>query len=316
MNRTDSMKSGDHRVWKVLPPVLLCALLWGSAFPSIKTVYGWWDESGVEVGLTGYWWFAGMRFTLAGLLLVLVSRRPLAQWRAAPKLGLLKLTAFQTVGQYVFFYWGMALASGSLAALLASAGSFWWMLLAPLLVRSPWPSGRQWLAVVIGAVGLVVATVEPGTGAGNPWMGALLIITASASGTLGLIEFGKFRGCIGARAATGFSLLAGGLVLLWLGSSEFGRMSELMTPAVMGMTLWLAFVSAAAFSLWNYLSTRHPVPLLAGYRFLIPLAGMFEALIFLPNESAGWGLMVGAVLIVAALMFSQRWRGDHEVGRK
>ena len=302
---------GEHRMWKVLPPVVLCALLWGSAFPGIKTVYGIWDDAGVEVGLTAYWWFAGVRFTLAGLLLALVSRRPLAQWRVAPKLGLARMTLFQTLGQYVFFYWGIALASGSLAALLASAGSFWWMLLAPLLARAPWPSRRQWLAVVIGAVGLVVATAEPGTGAGRPWMGALLIVVASGSGTLGLLEFGKFRGCIGARAATGFSLLAGGLILLAMGAGEFRRAGELMSPAVMGLTLWLAFVSAAAFSLWNYLSTRHPVPQLAGYRFLIPLAGMFEALIFLPDESAGWGLMMGAVLIVMALMMAQRWRADH-----
>jgi drug/metabolite transporter (DMT)-like permease len=300
----------DHGYLKVLPPVLLCALLWGSAFPGIKTVYRLWDEAGVATGLTVYWWFAGVRFTLAGLLLLAVARRPLAQWRAAPKLGLAKLALFQTVGQYLLFYWGLALASGSLAALLASAGSFWWMLLAPLLARAPWPSGRQWLAVAAGALGLVIATAEPGTGAGRPWLGALLIVAASGSGTLGLIEFGKFRGRIGARAATGFALFGGGLALLAVGAGEFDRAAELMSPAVILLTVWLAFVSAAAFGLWNHLSTRHPVPLLAGYRFLIPLAGMFEALIFLPDESAGWGLMIGAVLIVFALMLAQRWRAD------
>ena len=34
-----------------LPPVLLCALLWGSAFPVIKHVYGYWAEIGLERSL-------------------------------------------------------------------------------------------------------------------------------------------------------------------------------------------------------------------------------------------------------------------------
>lgn len=298
----------DHRWFRVLPPVLVCAALWGSAFPAIKTVYAIWERTGVATDLGTYWWFAGARFTVAGLLLLIVARRPFRQLRATPKAGLIQFGLFQTVGQYLFFYWGISLASGSLAGLLASAGSFWWMLLAPLLAGAPWPGGRQWLAVAIGALGLVIATAAPGAGAGDPWKGALLLLIATGSGAVGLIRFGQLRTTIGARSATGFSLLGGGLVLLAIGGREFPRALELMTPEVAGLTLWLAVVSASAFGLWNHLSTRHPVPLLAGYRFLIPLAGMFESLLFLPDESAGWGLVIGAALIVAALIFSQRWR--------
>ena len=125
-------------------------------------------------------------------------------------------------------------------------------------------------------------------------------------GALGIIQFGKLRPTIGARAATGFSLGGGGLLLLACGAAAFPRAALLMTPQVMLITCWLAIVSAAAFGLWNHLSTRHPVPLLAGYRFLIPICGMLEALVFLPGESAGWGLIAGAVLVVGSLVMAQR----------
>ena len=299
---------GDHRWFKVFPPVLLCAVLWGSAFPGIKTVYRLWDEGGVDIGLPDMWWFAGVRFVIAGSALLLVARAPLQELRSASKAGILRFSLYQTAGQYLFFYWGVALASGSLAGLLVSSGSFWWMLLAPLLAGSPWPTLRQWGAVGIGAIGLLVATADPGMGAGRPWLGAALLIAATGLGALGLIEFGKLRPAIGARAATGYSLLFGGLILLAFGGRAFLAADVLMSPAVIGLTLWLAFVSAAAFSLWNHLSTRHPMPLLAGYRFLIPLAGMLESLAFLPGESAGVGLWVGAILIVSALILSQRWK--------
>lgn len=302
---------GEYAWFRVLPPVLMCALLWGSAFPSIKTVYRLWDEAGMVVTLSERWWFAGVRFSIAGGLLLLVARQPMQEFMVASKPGLLRMCLAQTVGQYLFFYWGMALTAGSLAGLLASSGSFWWMLLAPLLVGSPWPSLRQWGAVAIGAVGLACAAAVE-SGGDDLWLGAGFLLMSSAFGTIGLIEFGKLRGAIGARAATGFSLFAGGVLLLIVGFPAFGQMEGLMSPMVVCLTLWLAFVSAAAFSLWNYLSIRFPVPLLAGYRFLIPLAGMFEAVLFLPDESLSAGLLMGAALVVVSLVLSQRWQPARE----
>lgn len=98
-------------------------------------------------------------------------------------------------------------------------------------------------------------------------------------------------------------------MLLLVGSPAFARADLLLSLPVVGLTLWLALVSAAAFSLWNHLSTRHPVPLLAGYRFLVPLCGMLESLLFLKAETAGWGLLVGAGLVVVSLVMAQRAEG-------
>ncbi len=305
MRQTWSVK-GEHHWTRVLPPVLLCAVLWGSAFPAIKTVYGIWREEALDVGPRDLWWFAGVRFVIAGAVLLIVARRPVAELRATPKTRLLGFALSQTYFQYVFFYLAMALASGSLASLLTSTGSFWWMVLAPLLLGTPWPTGRQWIALVIGAAGITLATAAPGAGSGSPVLGVVLMLAATGSGALGLVQFGRLRETIGARAATGWSLLGGGGLLLATGWPAFARAEVLLSPPVIVLTLWLALVSASAFSLWNHLSTRHPVPLLAGYRFLIPLCGMVESLIVIEEESAGWGLIIGAVLVVASLIMAQR----------
>lgn len=285
--------------------MLLCALLWGSAFPSLKTVYAIWHEQGLELGLSDYWWFAGLRFTVAGIALLLIARNPLHEIRRSSKSRLLTISLTQTFGQYLFFYLAVAVASGSLTGLLASSGSFWWMLLAPLLAGAPKPRRAQWAALLLGGLGITLATAAPGAGAGRPVLGALLMIGATGLGAVGVIEFGKLGKGIGARAATGCSLLVGGILLLAFGAASLPRTTELMSPAVLVITCWLSVVSAAAFALWNYLSTKHPVPLLAGYRFLIPLCGMSESLIFLEGETAGWGLLVGAALVVSSLVMMQ-----------
>lgn len=76
-------------------------------------------------------------------------------------------------------------------------------------------------------------------------------------------------------------------------------------PVIMA-TFWLAFVSAAAFSIWNHLSTIFPVTLLASYRFLIPVCGVLEALVLLKTESPGWGLIVGGGLVITSMILAKR----------
>lgn len=298
--------SGDHRWTKVLPPVLLCALLWGSAFPGIKAVYLLWERGGLVPTASDCWWFAGVRFTLAGLMLLAVARKPWAEFRATSKKALFGFCVTQTFGQYLLFYLAISAASGSLAGLLSSLGSFWWMLLAPLIAGAPWPRLAQWLAIAVGGIGVAIAAGSEAAGMGrNPWIGTLLLLGSTGLGTLGLVQFGALKKTIGARAATGFSLLGGGLGLLLAGAGSFPKAALLMPPAAIGTTCWLAFVSAAAFAQWNHLSTLHPVPLLAGYRFLIPLAATVESMIFL-GERPGWAFAAGGMLILGSLVASQR----------
>ncbi len=296
---------GDHRWFKVMPLVLLCAALWGSAFPGIKTIYRIWGEQGIDAGLSQYWWLAGMRFTLAGLMLLVIAKKPLAEIRATPKPLLMGFVVTQTFGQYLLFYYAIAIASGALAGLLVSMGSFWWMLLAPLMGAAAWPRRAQWVAIVVGAIGVTLAAAAPGADAGRPWLGTLLLAMSTMLGAIGVIQFGKLRPTIGARAATGVSLFVGGVGLLAMGWKAFPQIAELMSFWVIVLTVWLAFVSAFAFSLWNHLSNQHPMPLLAGYRFLIPMMAVTEFVIFL-GEKPGWGLIVGGVMVIGALVVGQR----------
>lgn len=285
--------------------MLLCALLWGSAFPGIKSVYQIWEAGGLKPSAADCWWFAGVRFTLAGLMLLVVARQPWAEFRATPKRALLGFCLTQTFGQYLLFYLAISAASASLAGLLSALGSFWWMLLAPLVAGAPWPRPVQWFTIAAGGVGVAIAAGSEKAGMGDPWLGTLLLLGSTGLGTLGLVQFTGLRRTIGARAATGFSLFGGGLGLLLAGAGSFPKAAMLMPPAAMGTTVWLAFVSAAAFAQWNHLSTLHPVPLLAGYRFLIPLAATLESMLFL-GERPGWGFAAGGVLILGSLVASQR----------
>lgn len=114
----------------------LCCVLWGSAFPCIKIGYQLFSIDNHDVAAQIL--FAGMRFTLAGFLAVLLgsilSRQMLLpRIRVFPKI--LKLCLLQTVLQYLFFYVGLANTSGVKASIIEAANVFIAILVSSLLFK-------------------------------------------------------------------------------------------------------------------------------------------------------------------------------------
>ena len=184
--------------------------------------------------------------------------------------------------------------------------SLWWVVLAPLMLKSAWPDRYQWLLLMLGVAGVLMAVYRPGAGSGDPILGAMLFISASLSGTLSVIILQGVVPTMGSRAATGFSLFIGGLMLCIVGIPAWPDYAELFTPTVMLLTAYLTFVSAVSFSIWNYLTTLFPVNLLAGYRFLIPICAVIESSLFVADESPGVGIFVGGFLVIISVVGLQR----------
>ena len=293
---------------KRLPPsfylqVLFCSLLWGSAFPVIKTSY-------TQLNLTSYGEqlvFAGSRFALAGLLILPFCRRsPFASVRSAPMTMLIFIILGQTYVQYLCFYYGLSVSSGVLGALLVGTGSIWWILLAPPLIGTSPPRPVHWLLILLSSVGICFAVYAPGAGSGNVWVGTLAFLGASFSGAIGAVFMKKIAPIAGTRATTSVSLFIGGLLLLltaaphWVG--YFGHFSA----TTLWVTCYLAFVSAAAFTTWNRLIEHYSVNTLSTYRFLIPLFGVIESAIFIPQERIGLGIVIGGSIILGCIIATSR----------
>lgn len=294
---------------RLLPfAVLLCALLWGSAFPGIKAIYGAWEEVGVAGTFSHRLLLAGVRFCIAGGALLLISRQPFRQLAGSPKGPVIALAVAQTFVQYIFFYSALAVSSAVLGSLLSASGSFWWLILAPLLLKSPWPNRKQWSLLALGALGVILAVYRPGAGSGNVALGTLFFCLSTFSGAFALIVFQTVSKTMGARAATGFSLFFGGLMLTLAGVQSWPEIVSLFPPKVIILTLYLALVSAAGFGIWNYLTQLFPVNLLAGYRFLIPVCGVALSSLLVPGESPGLGIFLGGALVIGSVIALQSER--------
>ena len=72
------------------------------------------------------------------------------------------------------------------------------------------------------------------------------------------------------------------------------------------MTLYLAFLSATAFTLWNRLIELYSVNVLSTFRFLIPLMGILESVLFIRGETLSWGIVIGATIVIICLITVSR----------
>ena len=115
----------------------VCCILWGSAIPVIKTGYHFLqvDSSDTASQIV----FAGIRFTLAGIL-VLIFASIREKKVMLPDRTLLKyaipVCLAQTVGQYFFFYIGVAHTSGVKGGIITGLGNFIAILLSCLVFRN------------------------------------------------------------------------------------------------------------------------------------------------------------------------------------
>jgi len=294
--------------------VLLCALLWGSAFAGIKAIYAAWESIGISADLSQRVLIAGIRFMIAGAALLLIAKNPIKEWQQTPKKNLLAFSLLQTYLQYICFYSALAVSSAVLGSLLASTGSFWWLLLAPLILKSPFPNRKQWCLFLLGAIGVAIAVYDPGNGAGNVTLGVILFLCSTFCGALAITIYQKVTPTMGARAATGFSLFIGGCLLVLTGFSAWHQVLDLLSPTVIMLTLYLAVVSAIGFGLWNYLSQLFPVHLLAGYRFFIPVCAVIESSLLVKGESPSIAIGIGAVFVVLSIIGLQLCRNQHKKG--
>lgn len=280
---------------------LFCSLLWGSAFPCIRLAHKYFDSE----PLSNHIAFAGIRFTIAGILVLLFLNNKKTLWQACPKFGLLITALFQVVFQYTLFYWGLKLAPAVLGAILVSTGSFWWVLIAPFVDKKESINIKQFAALVLGFIGVCVCVFTKSGGGENPYSG-FFFIASCLCGVIAALMVRPMNKKIPPAFLNGLSLFCGGLILALAVPKATISLINSMNTQLLLLTLWLAVVSALAFSLWYYLITIFDVPRLSGYRMLIPVCGVLESVLFLADEKLTWNYLTGGLLVLASISILEK----------
>ena len=210
-----------------------CCLLWGSAYPAIKSGYELFQIAADDIPSKVV--FAGYRFLFAGLLLLLLAmmqRKPIARLspRQFGQLTLLGLT--QTSLQYIFFYIGLAFTTGVKGSIMNATGTFFSVLLAHFIYQNDRLSYNKTLGCILGFAGVMVVNFNSGLldfsfsllGDGSVVLAAFILSAASLYGK-------RISQTVDPTVMTGYQLALGGLALVVGGYLSGGYPARHAPPA-------------------------------------------------------------------------------------
>lgn len=279
---------------------LTAAVAWGWAYPLIKLGFA---EFGITQDMTGSkMFFAGVRFSIAGLIVLAVAaakRRRFAVSNIAGAGYILLFAMLNTTLHYAFFYIGLSHSGGARAAILNSLSVFMLVVLACFFFKSDRLTVRKIVGCIIGFAGILVLNVGGGESGSFTFMGdGMIVFNALCAAFAGLMTRG-----LGSRVdvfvGTGYSLAVGGLLLLIVGGTMGGTLPNITLWGIV-ILLLLVLISSLCFTLYNKLLTCNPVGKVAIFNSLIPVVGAVTSCLCL-NEHFYWSYLFAALLAMIGI---------------
>ena len=276
---------------------LLCCALWGSAFPCIKIGYQLFeipsDATATQI------LFAGCRFTLAGILAIIIGS-VLNHKILIPKQGswgkIAKLCMLQTVAQYLFFYIGLANTSGVKASIIEGVNVFISILVASLIFRQEKLTARKMLGCIIGFAGVILVNITGGIDMAFTFTGDGFIVLSTIAYAFSSVMIKRYSQEENPVTLSGYQFVLGGLIMVVCGLLMGGRLT-VISGAGIAMLLYLAVISAVAYSMWGVLLKYNPVSRVTVFGFMNPVFGVILSAFFLKESDR-----VGVVCILALIL--------------
>lgn len=264
---------------------LLCCTLWGSAFPSIKIGYKLFSIRGEDT--MSQMVFAGYRFTLAGILVILIGsffKKKFLRPKNSSWLMVMKLGSVQTIFQYVFFYIGLAHTTGVKSSILTASNVFFAIFLSAFIFREKLSAGKL-LGCMIGFAGVVLINL---TGSGLDMNLSLagegsMIVSAFAS-SLSSVMIKGYSSREDTFTLCGYQFFFGGIVLALIGLARGGRVTGFTGSSTL-LLIYMGLISAVAYSLWSVLLKYNPVGKVAIFGFTNPIIGVILSAVLLGEKN-------------------------------
>lgn len=302
---TDTDMKYKENVLTKAPIVILlafiCSALWGSAFSGVKIGY---EKFGINsVDWSSQMIFAGVRFAVAGIMALVfgsisVRKLLLPNKNAIPKIAVISL--FQTILQYIFYYIGLAHTTGVKAAVIVAANVFMAILISSLVYRIEKLTVRKIIGCILGFAGIIIINFSGlKGGSGFNLLGDGFILISTVANGFSSVLMKKYSTGEDPVMLSGWQFFFGGLVMTLIGAICGGNIGSVNAGSVM-ILLYLAFVSAAAYSLWSLLLKYNPVSKVAIFGFMNPVCGVIISSIVL-KESDTLGIQAFVALVFVCM---------------
>ncbi len=279
---------------------ITACLLWSTSF------------AGIKIGLTYSTplSFAGVRFTLVGIILLPFCGSPIAFFRLIKDnyKSVLAISFLQLSLLYGLFYTGINLVPSSLAAIIIGSSPLFVAVSAHFFIPDDKINARKIVSIILGILGITIISIGR-----KPWstptgiselIGILLLCTTNVSSSIGNIIVARHSKNLNPIQLNSAQNLIGGSMLLVLSLFVEGPPLFKTYPSVFYVSLmWLIMVTAVAYTFWYHaLKESKYITKVNIWKFMIPVLGAVLSWILIPSESPNILSILGMLFVTISLI--------------
>ncbi|MCF7934641.1 MAG: EamA family transporter [Spirochaetia bacterium] len=276
---------------------IIACLLWSTAF------------AGVKVGLqyASPLYFAGIRFFIAGIIVLIISGNPSGlipflkeHWALALLVG-----SLQTSIMYGLYFNGINLLPAGIAAIIVGAGPLISAITAHFTLHDDRLNAQKVVSLTVALAGVVLISLgrNTSTAAGRTeLLGILLLLSSSMMNAFSQVIVKKNP--VDPMMLNASQILIGGIMLL-IASFFIEGIPSLALPAVFYIALiWLSAVSGFSFSIWYTLLQKPEIKVseINIFKFIIPVSGALLSWIIFPAEDPDLLSVIGMIIIASSVI--------------
>ena len=261
--------------------------------------------------------FAGVRFTLAGVLSIVfesVIEKKILLPKKSSMGNIFKLCLMQTVIQYLFFYIGLAHASGVTGSIITGTNSLLAILIACFIFRQEKMTLPTFVGCVIGLAGVVIANAGGGgIGTQMHLNGEGFVFIAALFYAISSIYLKRYSQKDDPVMLSGYQFLLLRNHPLWNRIFYGRRLSGFTVPSAL-LLLYLGFLSAMAYALWGILLKYNPVSKVAIYGFTNPVIGVLLSALLLGEGGQAFSVknLLALLCVCIGIIVVNLWKRQGE----
>ena len=280
---------------KVIAAFVAVCIVWGSTYRAIR------------IGVSAFppELFAGIRFLIAGALLLLYSRIKGLEFPA----NLTSVRDQSIVGLFLLFggnglvVWAEQWVRSGIASLLLATIPLFMAVIELLLPGRPRIDFKGWLGLLIGFSGVAMLVLSDSGEGSVDIKGAMLLLTAAALWATGSVYSKSFKPTGSMFVNIGIQMLAGGTALTTLGilMGELPRVS--FSIKGIGALLYLIFIgSLVGYSSYIYILQKWPAAKAGTYAYVNPLVAVLLGTLVLGEPFTLTVVISTAVILTGVLL--------------
>ena len=207
----------------------------------------------------------------------------------------------QTFLQYLFFYMGLAHTTGVKSSIIVASNVFFSILLASLIFHYEQFTLPKCIGCLAGFTGIIIINLS----------GEHLDVNLSLSGEGAILLSALSSGLSSTNhnpvLLSGYQFFTGGILLTLCGLTTKARLHTTTLPGLL-LLLYMALISAVAYTLWGILLKHNPVSQVAVFGFMNPMFGVLLSALILHERNQAFSLngLISLLLVCAGIYIVNR----------